>query len=317
MEETFHSGLPADSLRRLYARRDGPGLVRLALQITLGIGSGVALVYARNSTEFVLSLALQTLVQLSCFATSHECAHRTAFRSEALNRIGAWFASLSQLMSPALMREFHFTHHRHTHELERDPELAGLSFMVRWPRHVLWLSTISGIPVLFARISFTLTSALNPPWALWEKLLPFVAERRRRQAVWSSRLLVAIHVGVIYLAIAFEPRLWRLYMAVALAHSLLSIYITCEHRGLPALGEPGSATILDRTRSFDPGRFARFVMWNMPFHAEHHAYPAVPFHALPKLHEELRPQLTHRVGGVVSLHFRRGKSPNQLTELQA
>jgi fatty acid desaturase len=31
----------------------------------------------------------------------------------------------------------------------------------------------------------------------------------------------------------------------------------------------------------------RYLAWNMPFHAEHHSFPAVPFHALPRLHLRL------------------------------
>jgi fatty acid desaturase len=27
----------------------------------------------------------------------------------------------------------------------------------------------------------------------------------------------------------------------------------------------------------------KWFTWNMPYHVEHHAYPSVPFHALPKL----------------------------------
>ncbi|QMU57956.1 MAG: hypothetical protein GKR98_06935 [Boseongicola sp.] len=30
---------------------------------------------------------------------------------------------------------------------------------------------------------------------------------------------------------------------------------------------------------------AWFLAWNMPYHAEHHAYPQVPFYKLPELHE--------------------------------
>ena len=40
----------------------------------------------------------------------------------------------------------------------------------------------------------------------------------------------------------------------------------------------------------------------MPYHAEHHAYPAVPFHALPRLHEELKSELTHQGKGLAALH---------------
>ncbi len=32
----------------------------------------------------------------------------------------------------------------------------------------------------------------------------------------------------------------------------------------------------------------------MPYHAEHHAYPAIPFHALPKLHEEIVEEIKHK-----------------------
>jgi fatty acid desaturase len=28
-------------------------------------------------------------------------------------------------------------------------------------------------------------------------------------------------------------------------------------------------------------------MWNMSYHTAHHAFPGVPFHALPALHREL------------------------------
>jgi len=304
MDEAFATGLEPVELGALIARRDAPGLVRLGLQLALGVGSGVALVLAEHPGVLAGAFGAQVLVQLSCFATLHECVHETAFRSPALNRLGAWFAALCQLMSPPLMRAFHFTHHRHTHDLEDDPELAGLELMARWPRHVLWLGTVSGLPVLLGRLAFTLVAAVNPPWAVFRKALPFVRERRRRDVVWSSRLLVAIHAGVIALAVLVEPRLARLYPAVVAAHALLSVYITCEHRGLPTEG-----SIFERTRSFDPGALGRFVMWNMPYHAEHHAYPGVPFHALPALHTRLRPQLVHRVGGVAGIHLRAGRSP--------
>jgi fatty acid desaturase len=38
-------------------------------------------------------------------------------------------------------------------------------------------------------------------------------------------------------------------------------------------------------------------MWNMPFHAEHHLYPAIPFHLLPAAHRVLRQHLAHVAPG--------------------
>ena len=37
----------------------------------------------------------------------------------------------------------------------------------------------------------------------------------------------------------------------------------------------------------------RLFAWNMPYHAEHHAYPAVPFHALPRLHERVQARIAN------------------------
>ena len=39
--------------------------------------------------------------------------------------------------------------------------------------------------------------------------------------------------------------------------------------------------------------FVHFFAWNMPYHAEHHAYPAVPFHALPRLNRLLASHIVH------------------------
>mgnify|MGYP002682199864 CR=1 FL=1 len=39
------------------------------------------------------------------------------------------------------------------------------------------------------------------------------------------------------------------------------------------------------------------VAWNMPFHAEHHALPTVPFHKLPDLHQAVRDHLKTTADG--------------------
>jgi fatty acid desaturase len=36
---------------------------------------------------------------------------------------------------------------------------------------------------------------------------------------------------------------------------------------------------------------SRFIYWNMNYHVEHHMFPMVPYHALPKLHELIKHDL--------------------------
>ncbi|MGO4840776.1 fatty acid desaturase, partial [Rhizobiaceae sp. 2RAB30] len=54
---------------------------------------------------------------------------------------------------------------------------------------------------------------------------------------------------------------------------------------------PHVANMLENTRTTFTTTLVRFVAWNMPYHAEHHAYPAVPFHKLPRFHQVVRDHL--------------------------
>ncbi|HBP21800.1 MAG TPA: hypothetical protein DEA08_28950, partial [Planctomycetes bacterium] len=174
--------------------------------------------------------------------------------------------------------------------------------------------TVSGLPVLLARVAFVLASAVPfLPAALWDRALPFVRARQRRRVAWESRLWLALHAGFVALAWSLEPRLLRVYLAFVVGHALLSVYITCEHRGLPHEG-----SILARTRTLEVGALLRWLLWNMPYHAAHHAYPNVPFHALPRLQRALVPRLVHAPVSVAALHWRAGESaPTPLSATSA
>jgi fatty acid desaturase len=53
-----------------------------------------------------------------------------------------------------------------------------------------------------------------------------------------------------------------------------------QHAGL-------AENVLDHrlnSRTVYMNRVFRFVYWNMNYHVEHHMFPMVPYHALPKLH---------------------------------
>ena len=45
----------------------------------------------------------------------------------------------------------------------------------------------------------------------------------------------------------------------------------------------------------------RRLAWNMPFHAEHHAHPALPFHALPAAHALLAARIAVQADGYVAV----------------
>ena len=45
------------------------------------------------------------------------------------------------------------------------------------------------------------------------------------------------------------------------------------------------------SRTVYMNRVSRFIYWNMNYHVEHHMFPMVPFHALPRLHETIKHDL--------------------------
>ena len=71
---------------------------------------------------------------------------------------------------------------------------------------------------------------------------------------------------------------------------LVSIFSLTQHAGL-------AEDVLDHrlnccTVYLEPGLY-RFLYWDMNYHVEHHMFPMVPYHALEKLHEELKADIAN------------------------
>jgi fatty acid desaturase len=79
----------------------------------------------------------------------------------------------------------------------------------------------------------------------------------------------------------------------------LRLYLLAEHTGCPKV-----MNMLDNTRTTLTTWPIRKIAWNMPYHTEHHSYPAVPFHRLPELHALMEGHLLHVEPGYSSFHRR-------------
>jgi fatty acid desaturase len=61
----------------------------------------------------------------------------------------------------------------------------------------------------------------------------------------------------------------------------------------------------------------RYLYWEMNYHIEHHMFPMVPYHALERLHEELKPDMPRPYDGLLDAYreiiptlIRQLKEPN-------
>jgi fatty acid desaturase len=63
-----------------------------------------------------------------------------------------------------------------------------------------------------------------------------------------------------------------------------------------------SDDMLANTRTTHTNAAVLLLTWRMPYHAEHHVAPSVPFHALKKLNELVGPRVQVSAPGYLAVH---------------
>lgn len=293
-------GLERAALAPLLVKRDGPGLVRIGVQLgVIALSGALALqLAARDGWSFLAPVAVMGIMLATLFPPLHEAGHRTAFASRWLNEAVLWICALAMLQAPTFFQEFHWEHHRSTQDRAHDPEIAAAPDLLGpWPSDPLrYLALVCGVPLMLGKAMFTISCALLPEPAR-AKLFPFIRPSKQRRIAWESRVVLLVLAGGVIAGLRLVPHFAVLLLAWPIAHLVLGFYLMAEHTGLPHDG-----TQAHRTRSVRSNAVVRWLMWNMPLHAAHHVHPAVPFHAVPRAHRLLAPQLEHESPGYLAFH---------------
>jgi fatty acid desaturase len=117
----------------------------------------------------------------------------------------------------------------------------------------------------------------------------YIPESARPTIYWKARLYIAIYLALIAACIGFQTILPLFYIGLPnfVGAWLMHVYAYTQHAGL-------AENVLDhrmncRTVYMNP--INRFFYWNMNYHVEHHMFPLVPYHNLPRLHEIVKPDM--------------------------
>ncbi len=273
--------LAQDELRALSVRSNWPGIIRLAIHAVLLVAAGWWVAMAQGWVVWPAMLVLG-LVQVALFAPSHETMHQTVFTSARANRIVGWITFLPALQSSHFYAAFHYIHHRHTNVPGQDPEL-----MLPEPRTVgQYAARILGTGYFRAR--FTM---IRDAWRgdMSGPRYFFINDRQRPGVVASVRAM-SLTVAALVIGSAviwgWQTPLMFWFIPQLLGQPFLRGYLLAEHTGC-TLDRNG----LTNTRTTLTNRLVRLLMWDMPFHAEHHLYPSIPFHKLEDTHRLLRDRL--------------------------
>ena len=278
--------LSTEEKRALMARSDTCGLIHLGGHLGL-IGLCLWGNVAGEGALRWLAMAGQGIAMVFLFTAMHECSHATAFRSRWLNRAVGSVAGMVLLIAPTWFFYFHQDHHKFTQDPDRDPELASPK-----PRGVGgYLLYLSGIPFWTGNLRVLFGNAAG-------RQDGYVPAAMRGAVVREARVMLVLWAMAVLALAASGWLVPGLLLPLLIGQPFLRAYLLAEHAGCAE----GDDNMLANSRTLLTTPPVRFLAWNMPFHAEHHSFPAVPFHALPRLHRVMRGQIMHLDQGYASFH---------------
>ncbi|ACB96339.1 fatty acid desaturase family protein [Beijerinckia indica] len=272
--------IPRTELKKLLKRSDGPAIRDTLIWISALVVTGFGGAWFWGSWACIpFFIVYGVLYGSASDSRWHECGHGTAFKTRWLNDAVYHIACFMILREPTIWRWSHARHHTDTIIVGRDPEIVAH----RPPdifSMILNLFAIKSTFHAFGKLFLHASGKLDAEEAT------FVPEMERTKVYWIARLYLLLFAGIVVGSIALGSILPAMLIGLPTLYGawLAQIFGLTQHAGL---GE----NVLDhrqnsRTVMMNP--VFRFLYWNMNYHVEHHMFPMVPYHALPKLHEAIK-----------------------------
>ncbi|HEX9117935.1 MAG TPA: fatty acid desaturase [Anaerolineae bacterium] len=286
--------VPRAQMRDLLRRRDGPALADTALWFLLLFGFGAGGFLLWGTAWAIIPFALYGVIYASTSDSRwHEAGHGTAFRTDWLNNALYEIASFMVLRESVIWRWSHTRHHSDTIIVGRDPEIAV-------PRPVKLVDVLLKFVNGKTWPRYAHRVALHCTGRLTTEELTFVPESEHGKVVVHARIYALIYLGVVGLALGTGSILPLMYVGLPNLYGawLMVIYGLTQHAGL-------AENVLDHrlnTRTVYMNRVHRYLYWNMGYHIEHHLFPLVPYHALPRLHALIRTDLPAPYEGLLAAY---------------
>ncbi len=280
--------LNTSELKTLNKRSNWRGLIQLAGHICVMASSGYLWTTADNWLVKIPALIIYGFSLAIMFAPLHEGSHRTAFANNRLNDFVAWVAGLLSFYNSDFYRRYHKWHHRYAQVKGKDPELDDPQ-PSNFREYLLALSGFNWWVGKFTTHYRLATGKLED--------YVFIAEDARDEVIRSTRLQLAVYGIAIAVSLIFKQpwffTLWLLPLAVG--QPILRLILLAEHTGCTNNDNPLTNTRTTLT-------WFSWMVWNIPFHAEHHLYPSIPFHALPQAHQQLKEHFEVVEDGYLKVH---------------
>ena len=290
----YASPIPKEKMRELLERRDGPAIRDTLLWFVLLIFFGGCGYLLWGTWWAVIPFAIYGVLYASVSDSRwHESSHGTAFKTDWMNNALYELASFMVLRKSVHWRWSHTRHHSDTLVVGRDPEIV-----VQRPARLfsLFLNyfNVNALRMYVSNVLLHCTGRLTP------EEQTYIPQSEHGKLIFRARLYVLIYAGLIAFSIYSGSILPLMYVGLSNFYGawLMVIYGYTQHAGL-------AENVLDhrlncRTVYMNP--INRYLYWNMGYHVEHHMFPLVPYHALPKLHELVRSDMPAPYHGLLEAY---------------
>jgi Na+-transporting NADH:ubiquinone oxidoreductase subunit F len=290
----YLSPVPKEKMRALLERRDGPAVRDTIIWFALLIGSGALGIALWGTLWAIFPFLIYGIIYGSSSDSRwHEAGHGTAFKTDWMNNALYEIASFMVMRESIPWRWSHARHHSDTIIVGRDAEIA-----LQRPVHAgkfagkffAWPAAYYYFKGVFRHV----VGRMAPE----EK--SYIPETEFGKVFTRARIYLGIYIAVIALAIGTGSIIPLLLVGLPNFYGswLMVVYGLTQHAGL-------LENVLDHrlnTRTVYMNFINRYLYWNMGYHIEHHMFPMVPYHNLPKLHALVRADMPPPYHGLVEAY---------------
>ena len=312
----YTSPVPKEKMRELLERRDGPAIRDTLLWFILLLFFGGFGYLLWGSWWAIIPFAIYGVLYASVSDSRwHESSHGTAFKTDWMNNTLYELASFMVLRESVRWRWSHTRHHSDTIIVGRDPEIVVQRPPNLFSIFVLNVFDINALKMYISNVALHLTGRLTP------EELTYIPPSEHKKLFLRARIYVLIYAALIAYSIYIGSILPLMFVGLSNIYGswLMLIYGYTQHAGL-------AENALDHRlncRTVYMNRLNRYLYWNMGYHTEHHMFPLIPYHALPKLHELVKADMPTAYNGLLEAYreiipalVRQSKDPSYYVKRQ-
>ena len=272
----YTPAIPKEEMRKLLVRKDGPAICDTLIWFSILGLAGWAGYLLWGTAWAAIPFAVYGIVYASSSDSRwHETGHGTAFQTDWLNNALYEVTSFMVFRESVPWRWSHTRHHTDTIIVGRDPEIV-----VPRPADIVSMILdffgLKHVPAELRKMVIHAGGEITPAES------NYIPQSEHKKVMRRARIYLLIYASVIGSAIYANSWLPLMYIGLPSFYGswLMRVYGHTQHTGL-------AENVTDHrlnSRTVYMNFINRYLYWNMNYHVEHHIFPLVPYHVLPKLH---------------------------------